>query len=408
MPYDTQQTDFRTPEAAEPPRPRPERPSLGRTLPLTTVVLALLLALILVPYIVRRVSEEAEIGRERARATVARENLENLNLTNLSYRFRQLATAVAPSVVHINTVAGRQVPVEDELSFFLRPQPAIQQVGQGSGVIVDSEGYIVTNYHVIRGAEQIQVTLTDDQVRTAQLVGADPYTDLAVLKIAGEGLTALEWENDDSSAFNAGSLVWAVGSPFGLDHSVTMGIISARGRHAPSGDGKFNPYQDFLQHDAAVNPGNSGGPLISPTGKVIGINTLIVSKSGGFQGVSFAIPSNIARDVCKRIRAEGKYSRGHVGVALTEVTDEIREKISFTGDEGAVVGRVLPGSPAERAGVQVGDVFVEWDSKPVPDVLTFSRMVGKTKPGSKVKAIVIRDGKRVELNIHVGERPVPR
>jgi len=187
-----------------------------------------------------------------------------------------------------------------------------------------------------------------------------------------------------------------------------MGIISARSRNAPSGDGKFNPYQDFLQHDAAVNPGNSGGPLISPNRKVIGINTLIVSKSGGFQGVSFAIPSNIARDVYKRIRSEGKYSRGHVGVALSEVTDEIKQQLGLPSNEGAVVGRVLPGSPAQRAGIQVGDVFVEWDGKPVEDVLAFSRMVGKTKPNAKVKAIVIRDGKQAKVTIVVGERPVPR
>lgn len=405
MSYETTQPEYRQPPTEPKPSPPRELRSYGRSLPLTTAVLAILLALVLVPYIVRRVTEEAELGRERARATVARENLEDLNLVDVSYRFRQLVAAVAPSVVHINTVVGQEVPDVDGLSFFLRPQAPVQRVGQGSGVIVDEDGYIVTNFHVIRGATEIRVTLSDQRVRNAELVGADPYTDLAVLKIAGNDLVALEWEADDSSAFNPGSLVWALGSPFGLDHSVTMGIISARGRNAVSGDGQFNPYQDFLQHDAAVNPGNSGGALVSPTGKVIGINTLIVSKSGGYQGVSFAIPSNIARDVYDRIRAEGKYSRGHVGVALTELTDELREQLRLSNGDGAVVRRVMPGSPAERAGVQVGDVFVDWNGKPVDGILMFSRLVGRTKPGRRVTAVVMREGKPVKLKIVVGERP---
>jgi S1-C subfamily serine protease len=388
--------------------PRPQRrelSSFGRSLPLTTAVLAILLALVLVPYLVRRISQEVALGRERARATVARENLEDLNLSDVSYRFRQLVTAVAPSVVHINTVVGRAAPDVDGLSFFLRPQATVQQVGQGSGVIVDSAGYIVTNYHVIRSATKIQVTLSDQSVRNAELIGADPYTDLAVLKVSGGDLAALDWEPDDSDAFSPGSLVWALGSPFGLDHSVTMGIISARGRHAVSSDGQFNPYQDFLQHDAAVNPGNSGGPLVGPTGKVVGINTLIVSKSGGFQGVSFAIPSNIAREVYERIRADGNYSRGHVGVALSEVTESLRRQLNLPNDKGALVRRVMPGSPAQTAGVIEDDVFVEWNGNAVDDVLMFSRLVGRTKPGTKVEAVVIRGGQRIKLTILVGERP---
>ena len=381
-----------------------ELKSYGRSLPITTIVLGVLLLAVLVPYIARRVTYELNVGRERARATVARENIEDLNLRDVSYRFRQLVTLVRPSVVHINTIVEGSAARADGLSFYLQPNSPTRQ-GQGSGVIVDSEGYIVTNHHVIRDADQITVTLSDGRVLDGQLVGKDESTDLAVIKISAANLEALEWEPDDSSAFEPGSLVWALGSPFGLDHSVTMGIISARERRAVLDDGQINPYQGFLQHDAAVNPGNSGGPLVGPSGKLVGINTLIVSKTGGWQGVSFAIPSDIARDVYERLRSEGHYTRGHVGVRLAPVTEPLREQLQLTSNAGAVVRDVIANSPAHRAGVQIGDVFVEWNGEPVSDVLMFSRMVGRTRPGSKVEAVVMRDAKPLKLTLTIGERP---
>jgi serine protease Do len=404
MSYAPPESEQGEPSAA-PPRPPSRLHSWGRTLPLTTIVLAILLTVALIPYIVRRVSEEAELGRARARATVARENLEDINLKDLSYRFRQLATAVAPSVVHINTVTKQAATDDDGRGVFLHPQAGPKRRGQGSGVIMDSEGYILTNQHVIRGAEEIIVTLANHKVLEAQLIGEDVRTDLAVLKISGDGLQELQWESDDSTAFDAGSLVWAVGSPFGLEHSITMGIISARGRRYLSEDGRYDPQKDYLQHDAAVNPGNSGGPLISPEGKVVGINTLIFSKSGGFQGVSFAIPSEIARDVYQRLKTDRKYTRGLVGVSLSDVTDDLVEQLQLPAAEGALVREVFADSPAAVAGAKEADVFVKWNGKNVPDLFSFSRMVSRTKPGSKVDAVVIRDGKQLTLSIIVGERP---
>jgi serine protease Do len=267
--------------------------------------------------------------------------------------------------------------------------------GQGSGVIVDSTGYIVTNNHVVEGAQQIEVHLSDGRKRQADVIGTDPLTDIAVLKIDADSLIAAEW--GDSDKLEVGALVWAIGNPFGLDRSVTMGIISAKGRPGQ------NPFQNYLQTDAAVNPGNSGGPLVNIEGKIVGINTAIVGPS--YQGVSFSIPSNEARKVYDRLRTEGKVARGWLGVALAQLTPELAKQLGLRQLRGALVQDVVRGAPAEKAGIEPGDVVVEWNGIAVDNSMMLSPLVAATKIGSSVPATIIRDGKSMEIKVTVEERP---
>jgi serine protease Do len=217
--------------------------------------------------------------------------------------------------------------------------------GQGSGVIVDAAGYIVTNYHVIRDATEIEVGLSDGRRLGAQLVGTDSATDLALLRIDADRLTSAEW--GDSERLEVGSLVWAAGSPFGLQRTITFGIISAKNRAGVAG----NAYQDFLQTDAAVNPGNSGGPLVDEQGRIVGINTAIVGEV--YQGISFAVPSNVVREVYERLRLEGKFARGWLGVEMDEVTDELADRLGLHVPQGAYVVKlvdIIGSSPARSGG----------------------------------------------------------
>jgi S1-C subfamily serine protease len=274
-----------------------------------------------------------------------------------------------------------------------------EALGQGSGVIVDEAGYILTNNHVVQNARTINVKLSGNETRPAEVVGLDETTDLAVLKIPSGGLVAAEW--GDSDALQVGSLVWAVGNPFGLDRSVSFGIVSAKNRRVIND--RSSPYQDFLQTDAAVNPGNSGGPLVDSTGKIVGINTAIVGRS--YSGISFSIPATIAKDVYQRLRESGKVERGYMGVALADVSDELAAELGLKSRHGAIVMQVGPRSPAAKAGIQVKDVIVEWDGQEVVDFTELTLLVGKTKIGSTVKIKLIRAGEPVELELTVEERP---
>jgi serine protease Do len=273
--------------------------------------------------------------------------------------------------------------------------------GQGSGVIIDPEGYIVTNYHVVLGAREIQVSLSDGRVVSARIVGVDTLTDLAVLKIDSDKLIAAEWGNSDD--LRVGALVWAVGSPFGLERTITFGILSAKHRSGMAGE----VYQDFLQTDAAVNPGNSGGPLVDAHGRVIGINTAILGDS--YQGVSFAIPSSVAKNVYQRLKTSGQVARGWLGVQLREVDEEDILRYGLSDMKGAFVARVVDEPdvpcPARDAGIQVRDVVIDWNGTPITKPAELIRLVAMTDAGTTATVVVLRGGRRISLQVLVAKRP---
>jgi len=260
-----------------------------------TILAGLLLLRFFVPYFAEQISYAITYGRQRAEVEIAAEGQQNLPLRQLSKAFELVSNRVGPSVVHINVVSNEQLPDDEAASIF---GSARQTQGQGSGVIIDEAGYIVTNNHVVRGARQIEVTLDDGRQFRATIIGTDAPTDLAVLKVNADNLIAAEW--GDSDKLEVGALVWALGSPFGLQRSTTFGILSAKNREPG--------HRDFLQTDAAVNPGNSGGPLVDARGRLVGINTAIVGQT--YQGISFAIPSSIAQRIYQRLKSEGRVGRG--------------------------------------------------------------------------------------------------
>lgn len=348
------------------------------------------------PSFLERIEYARVHGRERAEADIARGQLTDGQITDLSRMSGQIAKLVGPSVVHIDTVRivnGHRG--NDEWSRLFGGPSQFQSEGQGSGVIVDPQGYIVTNNHVIESAQKIEVQLSDGRKKIAEVIGSDPLTDIAVIKIDADNLIAAQW--GDSAKLDVGALVWAIGNPFGLDRSVTFGIISAKGRPGA------NPFQNYLQTDAAVNPGNSGGPLVNIEGKIVGINTAIVGPS--YQGVSFSIPSDEARAVYEKIKMDGKVARGWLGVAPEPLTPALAKQLQLNELKGFVVHEVVPNSPAQQAGIRVRDVIVNWNGQPIDAPAMLSPIVAATKIGSTAKATVIRDGKPIELNIEVQERP---
>lgn len=266
----------------------------------------------------------------------------------------------------------------------------------GSGFIVSRDGHILTNAHVVEGASEILVRLADKREYAARLVGADKRTDVAVLKIEASGLPKVTL--GDPGRLKVGEWVVAIGSPFGFEQTVTAGIVSAKGRSLPQEN-----LVPFIQTDVAINPGNSGGPLFNMKGEVVGINSQIYSRTGGFMGLSFAIPIDVAMDVQSRLREEGRVQRGRIGVAIQEVTRELAEGFGLARPEGALVSAVEPGSPADKAGVQQGDVILRFDTKAVAGSVDLPRIVGATKPGSKVAVLVWRRGETKELALSVGE-----
>lgn len=371
-----------------------------RRTPLLIGLLFLLLVLWALPSLVQRIQYAATLGRERAEVEVAREAL-NTNLRDTTEAFRLAAQKVGPSVVHIDAdqslgTAGRLVGEDLVLG-----GPGKKMTGQGSGVIVDAAGYIITNYHVVANVDPggISVGLSDRRVvRAAQVIGYDVATDLAVLKIDADNLTAAEWGNSDK--LQVGDWVLAVGNPYALDRSVTAGIISAKGRRGVV-DGSM--YQDFLQTDAAVNPGNSGGPLVDLRGDVVGINTAILGQS--FQGISFAIPSRIAQDVYNALRKQGHVARGWLGVAPQDVTAEIAAEFKLPEQRGALITRIVEGSPADKAGILVGDVVLTWDGQEIQDATGLTLIVAGTQIGARTPVRLWRDGKEIKLEVEVGQRP---
>jgi len=268
----------------------------------------------------------------------------------------------------------------------------------GSGFIISPEGYVLTNNHVVKNADKILVRLSDRREFVAQVVGTDERSDIALLKIKADHLPVVKLGN--SNDLKVGEWVFAIGSPFGFDHSATAGIISAIGRSLPT-----ESYVPFIQTDVAINPGNSGGPLFNLNGEVIGINSQIFSRTGGFMGLSFAIPMDVAMDVTEQLKTKGRVTRGWLGILIQDVTSDLAESFGMSSPEGALVARILPDSPAHKAGIQVGDVVVEYDGKPIVESSSLPKLVGRTKIGTEVPLKIIRKGKAQNIAIKIEELP---
>jgi serine protease Do len=328
--------------------------------------------------------------------------------------FADLAEKQGPAVVNVSTsqtVHAQSLPPgseDDPFNDFFRrfgPQPPprdYESRSLGSGFILSQDGYILTNAHVVEAADDITVRLTDKREFKAKVVGADRRTDVAVLKIEATGLPVVTV--GDPNKLRVGEWVVAIGSPFGFDNSVTAGIVSAKGRSVPQ-EANFVP---FIQTDVAINPGNSGGPLFNLAGEVVGINSMIFSRTGGFMGLSFAIPIDVAIDVAKQLQATGRVSRGKIGVLIQEVTKELAESFALPKPTGALVSSVEKGSPAEKAGIQPSDVILKFDNREISTSNELPRIVAATKPGSKVNLQVWRKGEKKDLQIMVGETPDER
>lgn len=325
--------------------------------------------------------------------------------------YADVVDQVSPAVVTIRaerrTRAPEQFPFLDDPMFRrffgdrqLQPRvpPVRRQSALGSGVIVRSDGYILTNHHVIDGAEDISVELADRRTLAATVVGSDPPSDLAVLKVAADGLAVLPLA--DSDAVQVGDIVLALGNPLGVGQTVTMGIISAKGRATGLGDGSF---EDFLQTDAPINTGNSGGALVDTRGQLIGINSQILSPSGGNIGIGFAIPASMARNVMEQLIEHGTVRRAQLGVTARSITSDLARSQGLTDVRGALVTDILPGSAAAQAGLRRGDVILAVDGEAVADSNALRNRIASTKPDTKVALTIVRDGREQTLDVTLGE-----
>jgi serine protease Do len=333
-------------------------------------------------------------------------------LSHMSGDIADVAAYVTPSVVNISTSKTVQMnnplyPFSQEPffhQFFGVPynEPRYRKFKEqslGSGVIVSADGNILTNNHVVAGAQEITVVLANKNSYKGRVVGTDPRSDIAVVKIDASGLPALNF--GDSDKLRAGDMVLAFGSPFGLAKTVTMGIVSAVGRVNVG----IEDYEDFIQTDAAINPGNSGGALVNMNGELIGINTAIFSQTGGYMGIGFAIPSNMAKNVMESLIKTGKVERGWLGVSVQDLTSDLATQFGVPMNEGALVAQVVKGSSAYKAGLKQGDVIVEFGGKPVEDSGQLRNLAGFSPVGSTVKLVIVRNKKRESVEVKIGELP---
>lgn len=326
--------------------------------------------------------------------------------------FANIVDAASPSVVNISATSKPKPAVAtasngDDVQELLRrfygldsePETPRSKQSYGSGFIISADGYVLTNYHVIDDADKIVVRLNDRRELEAKLIGTDPRTDIALLKIAATNLPTVKI--GDPAKLRVGDWVLAIGSPFGFDYSATAGIVSAKARALPN-----EAYVPFIQTDVAINPGNSGGPLFNADGEVVGINSQIYSRSGGFMGVSFAIPVDVAMDVVGQLRDKGKVSRGYLGVSIQEVTKDLADAFGLQRPAGALIASVEPGSPADKAGFKQGDVVTQFDGKMINLSAELPQAIGRAKVGSTYAATVFRDKKELQLQVKIEPMPI--
>ncbi len=334
--------------------------------------------------------------------------------------FAKIAEKASPAVVGIkaettikqNYPAMREQPFGEPFDpfgddFFFRrrsphqrsPQPKSRRLAQGSGFIISADGYILTNNHLVGEAEKVMVKLADDRELEAKIIGTDPESDVAVIKIDGNDLAYLKLA--DSDVIEVGEWVLAIGNPFGLSHTVTAGIVSAKGRSNVG----LAAFEDFIQTDAAINPGNSGGPLLNLDGDAVGINTAIISRSGGNMGIGLAIPINMAKAIYDQLIDSGTVVRGFLGVTIQDLTTELAASFDLKDTKGVLLSDVTEGSAAEKAGLKPGDIVVEFEGQPVERADNFRNRVAILKPGTKVEVVVLRDGKRKTFTVELGKRP---
>ncbi|NGX37907.1 MAG: Periplasmic pH-dependent serine endoprotease DegQ [Chlamydiae bacterium] len=329
----------------------------------------------------------------------------------ISKVFTSVAKEATPAVVYIKAEGvgdqddlseqfqspGQSDPFGDDFfnRFFGSPNRKApkQSISQGSGFFVNSDGHILTNAHVVKGANKITVILNDGREMIAEIIGTDSSTDIAVIKVDGKNFPFLTF--GDSEEMEVGEWVMAIGSPFQLQASVTVGVISAKGRQ----NLRITDFEDFIQTDAAINPGNSGGPLVNLEAKVIGINTAIVSKSGGYMGIGFAIPSNMAKHIMNQIIDNGNVIRGFLGVSLQPIDQDMADAFGLEKPEGALVAEVVKGSPADKAGLKQGDIITQYDNTPVKSIGSFRNEISMTKPGTKITLKVNRNGKYLTIPV---------
>jgi serine protease Do len=331
--------------------------------------------------------------------------------------FAAVTKNVSPAVVFIKATKqhvmtgdasgfgpGTQMPEELRRFFgdrFSRPQSPSPRpaVGQGSGFIISEDGYILTNNHVAGQAEKLEVTLADGRTFDAEVIGADSQTDVALIKIEADDLPVLRLGNSDD--IEVGEWVLAVGSPFGLTGTVTSGIVSAKNRNSMG----ITDYENFIQTDAAINPGNSGGPLVNLKGEVIGINTAIISRSGGYNGIGFAIPINMGQQICQQLMEHGSVTRGYLGVMIQPLTKDLAKSFGLDDEDGVLVGDVTDDGPAEAAGIRRGDVIVQMNGKPATSVPELRNRIAMVAPGTEIDLVVLRDGQRKNISLNVGQLP---
>jgi serine protease Do len=334
--------------------------------------------------------------------------------------FTQLVEEYGPTVVNIGTTSTKprrtqglpkdfkipdipeDSPLHDFLKKFFEGEEGFgggePSQSLGSGFIISRDGYVITNNHVVKDADEIMVRMSDRREYKAKLIGTDERSDLAVLKIEANNLPTVKVGN--STDLKVGEWVLAIGSPFGFEHSATAGIVSAKGRSLPNEN-----YTPFIQTDVAINPGNSGGPLFNLDGEVVGVNSQIFSRTGGFMGLSFAIPIEVVMNVYQQLREKGTVSRGWLGVLIQDVTQDLAESFGMDKPRGALVSKVVPDGPAAKAGIQAGDVVLEFDGQPIDASADLPPLVGSTRIGDKVPVTVLRDGKNQSLQVQVTELP---
>jgi serine protease DegQ len=341
-----------------------------------------------------------------APAAVSREAPNGTAASILSYS--EAARRATPTVVNVHTTKESRVAPDHPLHadpmfrrFFGDPQRRQQTSSLGSGVIVGADGTILTNHHVIEGADGIEVLLADGRRAKATVIGSDPETDLAVLRIALPDLPAIVLADSDRARI--GDVVLAIGNPFGVGQTVTMGIVSALGRTQLG----INTFENFIQTDAAINPGNSGGALVDTEGRLLGINTAIYSRTGGSLGIGFAIPTSTVRNVMDQIVRNGSVVRGYIGVEPQDVTPELAQAFKLPRQDGAIIAGVMRGGPADKAGVRAGDILIGVDGYPIPNTATMLNVIAQIQPGETGRFVFVRNGKEVALTITVGKRPKP-